>query len=120
MNPWALLGIVLAASALTGTAYVRGRHDGENAEIASRQRVEDVRVAATEAAASAAASAISKIEVRHVQIRQQLETTVREVPVYRDCRHDPAGLQRLNAALTEPGAEPAGGGQLPAAPASGR
>lgn len=120
MNPWALLGIVLAVGALTGGAYVRGRSDGENAEIAGRQRVEDVRAAATEAAASAAAAAISKIEVRHVQIRQQLETTVREVPVYRACRHDPAGLQRLNAALAEPGAEPAAGGELPAASAAGR
>jgi hypothetical protein len=64
--------------------------------------------------------AISKIEGKHVQIRQELQRTVREVPVYRDCRHDPAGLQRLNAALSDGQPRTVGGGQLPAASTPGR
>lgn len=121
MNPWLLLAFVLAACAACGGAYWQGRQDGRDICLSEQQRDEAVAAIASDAAASAAAHAISKIEVRHVTVRQQLETEVREVPVYRDCRHSPHGLQRLNEALTEPGrAQPAGGGQLPAASAPDR
>lgn len=119
MNPWALLGIVLVVGALTGGAYVRGRHDGENAEIASRQRVEDVRVAATEAAASAVASGLARMKVTNTTIHQTLEKEVRENTVYRDCRSGPGPVGLLNST---PGVAPAasapGGEQLPAAGAA--
>jgi hypothetical protein len=119
MNPWALLGIVLAVGALTGAAYVRGRHDGENAEIASRQRVEDVRVAATEAAASAVASGLARMKVTNTTIHQTLEKEVRENTVYRDCRSGPDAVRLLNSTPGVASAASAPGGeQLPAAGAA--
>jgi len=119
MNPWALLGILLAVGALTGGAYWQGRRDGENSEIASRQRVEDVRTAATEAAASAVAAGIARIEVKNTTIRQTLEREVRENTVYRDCRSGPGPVGLLNA--TEgiaPAASAPGDGKLPASGAA--
>ena len=54
-------------------------------------------------------------------IRQETEREIQTRTVYADCRHSPEQLQRLNAALAEPGSASApGGGQLPAADAAGR
>jgi hypothetical protein len=119
MNPWALLAIVLAVGALTSGAYVRGRRDGENAEIASRQRVEDVRIAATEAAASAVASGLARMKVTNTTIHQTLEKEIRENTVYRDCRSGPGPVGLLNSTSgVAPAASTAGGDQLPAAGAA--
>ena len=121
MNPWFLLATVLAVGAACGGAYWQGRQDGKAVCQAEHNRDQEVAAIAGEAAASAAAHAISKIEVKHVTLRQRLETEVREIPVYRDCRHSPDGLRRLNEALaTGSQPEPPGGGQLPAASAPHR
>ena len=117
MNPYAILAIVATVGALTGGAYWQGRQDGRNGCEAAAAREERVGVMAAESAASAAAVAISKIEVQHVTIRQKTDTVIREVPVYRDCRHDPGVLRDINAARTGV-AEPAGGGKLPPAAAT--
>lgn len=113
-----LCAIVLAAAGAFG-AYIQGRHDGRSVCQSQQARDEKVAQIAGAAAAASAAEAISQIEVKHVTIRQQLETQVREVPVFRDC-HAPADVVRkLNAALT--GAdEAAPAGQLPAASAPQR
>lgn len=87
---------------------------GSDHEIATQAREDKAAAVATEAAASAAAHAISHIEVRNVTIKQAVETRIREVPVYRDCRHAPGVLDNINAALT---GQPAGGGVMPAASA---
>lgn len=79
---------------------------GQDAEIASQAREAKAAASATEAAASAAASAIARLEVRHATIRQQAETIIREVPVYRDCAHDDRMLDAINAARGH--SEPAG------------
>lgn len=112
------IGAVLWAASIAGVgwwAYERGR----DTELATQYREGVASANAAHAAASAAAAAISSIEVKHVTIRQRAETVVREVPVYRDCKHDSRVLRDINEARTGR-AEPPGGGQLPAASAPGR
>lgn len=121
MNPYAILaasGLWLASVAAAGWwAYGAGR----NAELATQVREDRVAAVATQAAASAAAGAISKIEVKNVTVRQQLEREIQTHEVYRDCRSGPAAVGLLNATPGIAAAAPAsapGGGQLPGAGAS--
>ena len=114
MTPQALLAaIVLWAVSLIGAGWwMYGL--GVDHEVATQAREDKAAAVATEAAASAAAHAISQIEVRNVTIKQAVETRIREVPVYRNCRHAPGVLDNINAALT---GEPSSGGIVPAASA---
>lgn len=84
---------------------------------ASAADAEKVRAETIAAAQQGAADAISKIEIKQVTIRQAIETRIRDVPVYRDCKHAPGMLDSINAALT---GQPAGGGVMPAASAADR
>ena len=119
MNPAAVLCALITLIAGAGVVYVKGRADGRAVERDKHAAELSIEVRATAAAASAAADAISRIEVKHVTIRQALETQVREVPVFRDCHLPADSLRNLNAALT--GAEPASAaGSVPAASAPDR
>lgn len=100
MNPTVILSALLLAAATSFGAYITGRHDGRAAELATQAREDRAAAVAGAAAASAAAEAITQIEVKHVTIRQQLETQVREVPVFRDCHAPADSVRRLNAAIT--------------------
>lgn len=51
-------------------------------------------------ALEATAAAIAKIDVRNTTIRQTVETQIREVPVYRDCRNTEAVMKTINDALS--------------------
>ncbi len=120
MNPWVLLGGLLAALGLAGGVYWQGRQDGKSECIAETARDTVVAQIASDAAASAAAEAISKISVTHRTIRQELQRDIVEKPVYRDpdCRTGAASLQRFNSALpgaSQPSADPS---KLPASDAS--
>lgn len=115
INPWVIVGWL----ASIGTAAWFGYGAGQDAEVADQSRVVAAVTAAGNEAATKAAEKISKIEVKHVVIRQSADTVIREVPVYRDCRHDARVLRDINAARGyEP--EPAGGGVMPAASAPQR
>lgn len=116
MTPYLLLGAAVAAAG----AYYVGRMDGQALARAVEDRERAVAAVATEAAASAAAGAISKIRVRNTTVRQEVEREIRENVVYRDCVHGPGSLQHINAALTGERAQPAGGGKLPPADAADR
>lgn len=100
MNPYVLLAVFLFYVGSVGGAYFFGRSDGGELEKAKAAEIQEVVNAAKEGMISAAAKAISEIEVKHVTIRQQLEKEVVEKPVYRECRHTPDGLRYLNQALT--------------------
>lgn len=67
---------------------------------ASEAKAEEVAEKAATAATEAAVTAIKGIEIKYVTIKQQGETVTREVPVYRECMHDPRGMQLVNEALT--------------------
>ena len=105
MNPYIVGG---AAALLLGGGFTAGwRVNGWRIE-AQEAAMERAAQLASQAATEAAVTAIGKIEVRNVTIRQQAETVTREVPVYRECRHDPAGLSAVNQALAGALADPAG------------
>ena len=101
MNPWVILAVVLAFGAATGGAYMRGREDGKDSEIAIAAREKQIGANAADAAASAAAAAISRITVKHQTIKQELEREIRTNPVYLrpDCATGADSLQRFNAAI---------------------
>lgn len=98
LNKWlaATLGAVLAV----GAAGVQGYRIGRDSVIASQASAEAIRMETLHLAQMAAAEEIARIEVRHVTIRQQAETTLREIPVYRDCVND-AGVSSLLDAARE-------------------
>lgn len=96
LNPWVLLGAVVALTGAVGGAYIKGRGDGKAVEIAAQNRA----VVALREVERTVARAISEIEVKNVTVRQKAETIIREVPVYRDCKHTPDGMQAVNEALT--------------------
>lgn len=99
-NPWlvVILGAVIVGA--TGASYLKGRADGKAVVIAAQASAETVRLETLHLAQMAAAEEIARIEVRHVTIRQQAETTLREIPVYRDCVND-AGVSSLLDAARE-------------------
>lgn len=111
LNPWVIGGVAALLAASHGYVGLKAYKAGQDKVVAETSRLIDNEVRVRDAAIAGASEAIAKLEVRNVTIRQQAETVVREVPVYRECRHDPLGLQLTNAALV-PG-EPAPGGKLP-------
>ena len=119
--PWVLLAVVLLVGASGATGYWQGsKHTAD--QIAAQAAREAALVEKTrEAAQQAAATEISKIEVKQTTIRQKAEVITREIPVYGSCRHDPRTLGLLNESLA-PGAapQPAGDGKLPRPDAAGR
>jgi hypothetical protein len=112
-SPYAMIVAGLLIASMAGGAYLKGRSDGRDVEIAQRVTLEEVAKAAREASQQAAAEAIAKIEVKNVTIRQKLETEIREKPVYRDCFTDQRVLDTVNEAIT--GDPAAGSSELPAA-----
>lgn len=90
---------------------------GEDHCQAQRKREEDVAERAVRKTQDRTAETLKRIEVQRVEITQPIQREVRERVVYRDCRHSPAGLRGVNAALTGR-AQPAGGGELPPAAAA--
>jgi hypothetical protein len=107
MWPWALL----LAAAAAGGAYWQGRQDGRSAVEAEAARDARLIAQAGQASATAAAEAIARMSVRHTTIRQEVEREIQVRTEYRDCRHTPEQLQRINAALSAaaPGSAPGGG-----------
>ena len=104
-----------------GACYAWGRHDGTALAEASALRENAVVEKAIAASQEGAAKEIAKLEIKHVTLQQKIERETREVPVYRDCRHSPDGLQSLNDALENRPVTP-GDRELPgnARPAAGR
>ncbi len=121
MSLYAILVAGVLWGLSVGASYFYGVEVGDDRKTAELARQDEVRRETRELAQQGAADAISKLEVKHVTIRQQLEREVREKPVFVDCRSGPDSLRLFNAGI--PGhrpAEPAGGGQLPAADPAGK
>ena len=111
MLPYVLLAAVSATSLAGISGYVKGRIDGRAAEAA--HQVMDQKLVADVAAAAQAAAAHAIAGIRSTQtiIRQNVETQVREIPVYGDCQHTQRVFDDVNAALAP--AIATAGGQLP-------
>ena len=122
MSPWSLLGVIaLWAGTIAGTA-AWFYEAGQDSEIADQAEIEKARDDTRAIAAAAVASGIANMEVKHVTIRQQLQTEVRTREVFRDCRSGPDAVRMLNdsPAIAKPAARAASGGELPATGAVGR
>lgn len=113
-NPWVLLAIALVLVASHGAVGWKSYHVGQDALIAQQAREDKIEERTRKAAMEGAADAISKIEVKHVTIRQKAETVIRKEPVYTECVNSDDGLRLINEAL-RPGTavQPAGEGKLP-------
>lgn len=104
------------AAAMAGAlyyAYDSGVTAGENAQIAKQKSIDDVVLAAREAAIKGAADAISKINIRNVTIQGKVEREIINNVQYRDCEHSPDGLLSVNQALTNTDPKPSDSDQLP-------
>jgi hypothetical protein len=101
-NPWLILATVVALGASHTIAYVKGGAARENSILAEQQRQDEL----VQKIQQSTAQQIAAIEVKHVTVRQQLETEIREKPVYRDCIADDRVLELVNQAIT--GTESAG------------
>jgi len=88
---------------------------GEDRANAQTAREDRIAVIATEAATSATAAAIARIEVKNTTIHQTLEKVTRENTIFTDCHSGPGAVGLLNST---PGIasqdKPAGAGELPA------
>lgn len=120
---WTHIGLSLAlAGGLAiagGGLYLEGKKAGRNEQIAKQATIDQVAAEFERKVANVTAQAISKIEVKNVTVRQQLEREVLTREVFRDCRSGPAAVGLLNGSpgiAAEP-AESAGGGVVPAAAA---
>lgn len=119
MNLYALLVAGLLWGLSVGGSYLYGVDMGIDRKTAEQAREDEVRRQTREDAQQGAAEAIGKLEIKHVTIRQQLEREVREKTVFAACRSGPDSVRLFNAGIPghQHSAEPAGGGQLPAADA---
>lgn len=108
MNPYLLVAVGAAWLVSCGASYLQGRDDGRNAQIVAEFKAADESAKVRAAASRGAASAIAAMQPRNTTIIQEVQREVREHTFYRDCRHSPDGLRKLNEALTgrrdEPGA----------------
>ena len=107
LNPWLLLGALLAILASFGTGYYKGASDTE----ATQSKTELLIMQASQAAQQAAAEEISKIKIKNTTIKQEVRREIQVAPAYVDCRHSEPGLRLINQALVN--GDAAGGIKLP-------
>ena len=96
LNPWLLLGAVVALGASHTYAYVKGGTARENSMLAEQKRQDEL-IAKVQ---QSTAAEIARIQVVNKTIYQRATREVIEKPVYRECVHDPDTLGMLNHALT--------------------
>lgn len=116
-----LLSIALTWSLSIGGAYLYGVNDGDDRATAAVARENKIAQVAREAGQKGAAEAIAANRPKNVTIRQEVEREVQSRVEYRECRHSPEQLRRINAAITGDEPQPAGSGLVPkAGPLVGR
>lgn len=114
MSPYAILAIVVLWGGSVGGAYFYGSGVGKDGEIANQAKINQAITDTREAAQLGAADAIAKIKVTNTTIKGRIETTIRDNPIYVDCKHGDDGLRDINEALTGK-SQPASGSKLPRA-----
>lgn len=120
MNPYLIIAsLVLGISGVAIAGWGGFRLGVDHQKAAGADRDNTMREA-VDKAGQLAAKAISTIKINNTTIMQEVQHETRVEPVYIDCRHTAVGLRGVNAALTGAGAQPAGGGQLPASDAPAR
>lgn len=115
MNPWLIVGLLIAYGASVATTGFVAFDLGQDRQRASQAEKQALVAEAVDAAMATTVTAIAGIEIKHQTIRQEVQREIRTNTVYADCRHSPGGLRSVNDALAGPGPGSAGSGQLPAA-----
>ena len=113
MNLTVILICVVLWGASAAGAFFYGQRVGADHEIAASARDDKIATEANEAAARAVASAVARIDVKQVTIRQELEREVHEKVVFRDCHSGDNAVRMLNS-LPAVAPSAAGSGELPA------
>lgn len=108
MNPTILLATALFWVASVAGSLLYGIHMGRDLEVAANSKAFNAAQMAIDASNRAAADAIAKIKVNHVNVTQPIQREIQEKTVYRECRHSPEQLQRINSAITGTGPVPPG------------
>lgn len=116
LNPWVLL---VWAGSLAGVGFI-GYGLGQDAEIADQSRVVTAVAAAGAQAATEAASAISRLKVKHTTVTNKLEKEIHEKPVFVDCRSGSAAVELFNSTIPADTLDASGRGLLPAKDAPAR
>lgn len=112
-NLYILLALVIGWGASVVGAGWWGIGIGEDRTIATQAKVNKAIDETRAAAQEGAANAIAQIKITNTTIRGRVETVVREVPTYRDCKHDAGVLRNVNSALANKQSQPADPGKLP-------
>jgi hypothetical protein len=107
--PWLILGVTLLIGASGASGYWQGAKHKEAEIIAQAARDAVIGQEAQDKALAAAAERVIQLDVQNKTIHAKTEVIVREVPVYRDCKHSPDGLRNVNEALTGQAESPADG-----------
>ncbi len=100
MNPWLIIGVIIASFIATIASYKFGYDNGTN-EIKALQLSEEKLIAKVEESARlGAANEIAKIQLKQTTIYNKVQREVQTNTVYRECKHTADGLRNLNEALT--------------------
>lgn len=110
MNIYTHLIVAAVVAMALGVSHYWAYERGIDHQIAESKSLEDLVRDVEFRAQQGAASEISKIQVTHETIQNDIYRTIRRDVVYADCKHSPDGLRYLNQALV---------GKAPARPASG-
>jgi hypothetical protein len=120
MNPYVIIGIMIALIADAAVCYHKGGVDKQNEIEASQAKVEKAIQDTQEKARLGTAEAIAAIHVNQVTIQGKVEHEIETHTVYRDCVHTPDSLRLINDALeNHPDAGSFVGPELPNADTSG-
>ena len=114
MSPLLLIGGLLMWVSSVGFGVWYGMDLGQDKEYAKRAREDAIIQKVSDAAQTAAATAIAANKPVNQTIVQRATREVQTNTVYRDCRNTVNGLRDINQALTGTD-QPAGDSQLPSA-----
>jgi hypothetical protein len=112
---WGYLIGALVFAAAVGGAYVQGRSDGRDVEVAADSRAAKAVNDAKADMTAVAASAIAAIQFKNTTIMGRTVHDVQTNTVYRDCHLTSDGVRDVNDALTNvvSPSVPASGVKLP-------
>lgn len=113
INPYLIIGLMIAALAIGAGGYAKGRSDGAakcEMRIAALTKASQKAKDAEAAKAHTAAADLEKENAdanEENRVREVVVTKIVDRPVYRNTCFDADGLREANAALTGASADPA-------------
>lgn len=87
LNPWVLLATVLLIASAGAEGYHFGSKTATQAAAAADALIVQTAAAGQAAMQKTAADAISNIQIKNTTIQEKAVETIREIPVYQDCKN---------------------------------